>query len=46
PYLIAGWALVTAMGITVVLTLYDPFSGSVTVNFQPLLDAAERLHKP
>ena len=44
PYLIVGWALVTAMGITVVLSLYDPFAGSVQVNFQPLLDAAERIH--
>lgn len=43
PYLIAGWALVIAMGLTVVFALYDPFSGSVSITFDPLSDAARRI---
>ncbi len=43
PYLILGWALVAAVGISVVLSLYNPFDGTVSVDFQPLIDAAERI---
>lgn len=43
PYLIVGWALVIAMGLTVVIALYDPFSGSVAITFDPLSDAARRI---
>ncbi len=43
PYLILGWALVAAIGISVVLSLYNPFDGTVSVDFQPLIDAAERI---
>lgn len=43
PYLIVGWAVVIAMGLTVVIALYNPFEGSVAVTFDPLLDAAQRI---
>jgi hypothetical protein len=43
PYLIVGWAFVIAMGLTVVLGLYNPFDGSVAVTFQPMLDATSRI---
>jgi len=43
PYLIVGWALVIAMGLTVVIALYDPFSGSVSVTYDPITDAAQRI---
>lgn len=44
PYLIFGWALVAAIGISVVLSLYNPFIGTVSVDFQPLTDAAARIN--
>lgn len=43
PYLIAGWALVIAMGLAVVVAIYNPFAGSVQITFDPLLDAAQRI---
>lgn len=43
PRLIVGWALISALGLTVVLALNDPFGGGVSVTFQPLLDAASRI---
>ncbi len=43
PYLIVGWAVVIAMGVTVVMALYNPFDGSVAVTFDPLTDAAARV---
>ena len=43
PYLIVGWAVVIAMGLTVVMALYNPFDGSVAVTFDPLTDAAARI---
>ncbi len=43
PYLIIGWAMVAAIGISVVLSLYNPFAGTVSVDFQPLVDAASRV---
>lgn len=43
PYLILGWALVGGIGISVVLSLYNPFAGTVAVDFQPLVDAALRI---
>ncbi len=43
PYLILGWAIVAATGISVVLSLYNPFDGTVSVDFQPLADAAARI---
>lgn len=43
PYLIVGWALVSALGLAVVLALNDPFAGGVSVTFEPLLDAASRI---
>ncbi len=43
PYLIVGWALVIAMGLTVVIALYNPFAGSVSITFDPLMDAASRV---
>ncbi|MFN8126989.1 MAG: hypothetical protein U0R64_10840 [Candidatus Nanopelagicales bacterium] len=46
PFLLVGWALVSAMGISVVLSLYNPFAGDVTVNFQPLRDGVERILAP
>ena len=38
-----GWAVVIAMGLTVVMALYNPFDGSVSVTFDPLTDAAARV---
>ncbi len=43
PYLIVGWAFVIAMGLTVVIAIYNPFGGSVSITFDPLLDAAARI---
>lgn len=43
PYLILGWAIVAAMGVSVVLSLYNPFDGTVSVDFLPLTDAASRI---
>jgi len=43
PYLIVGWAFVIAMGLTVVIAIYNPFAGSVSITFDPLLDAASRI---
>jgi hypothetical protein len=43
PYLIVGWAFVIAMGLTVVIAIYNPFAGSVSITFDPLLDAAQRI---
>lgn len=43
PYLILGWAMVAAIGMSVVLSLYNPFDGTVAVDFQPLIDAADRI---
>lgn len=46
PFLLVGWALVSAMGISIVVSLYNPFAGDVTVNFQPLQDGVERILTP
>ncbi len=43
PYLIFGWALVAAVGVSVVLSLYNPFDGTVSVDFKALTDAAARI---
>ena len=46
PFLLVGWALVSAIGISVVLSLYNPFAGDVAVDLQPLDDAAQRIVEP
>jgi len=46
PFMLVGWALVSAMGVGVVLGLYNPFAGDVTVNFQPLQDGIQRILDP
>lgn len=46
PYLLVGWALVSAIGLSVVLSLYNPFAGGVSVDMQPLDDAAQRILLP
>ena len=46
PFLLVGWALVSAIGISVVLSLYNPFAGGVAVDMQPLDDAAQRILLP
>ena len=46
PFLLVGWALVSAIGISVVLSLYNPFAGGVSVDLQPLEDAATRIRIP
>ena len=46
PFLLVGWALVSAIGISVVLSLYNPFAGDVAVDLQPLEDAAQRITSP
>ncbi len=43
PYLIVGWAVVIAMGLTVVIALYNPFEGTVSVTFDPISDAVRRI---
>ncbi len=46
PFLLVGWALVSAIGISVVLIMYDPFSGDIAVDMQALDDAAHRILVP
>ena len=46
PFLLIGWALVSAIGISVVLIMYDPFSGDIAVDMQALDDAAHRILTP
>lgn len=46
PFLLIGWALVSAIGISVVLIMYAPFSGDIAVDMQALDDAAHRILTP
>lgn len=43
PYLMYGWAFVSAIALTVVLTLDVPFQGAVKVNMAPLAQLAETI---
>lgn len=43
PYLMYGWALVSAIALTLILTLDGPFRGAIKVNIQPLVRLSETL---
>lgn len=43
PYLMYGWALVSAIALTLVLTLDIPFRGAIKVNMEPLAQVSEGL---
>ncbi len=43
PYLMLGWALVSAIAMTLVLSLDVPFSGGIKVNMQPLIQVSDTL---
>lgn len=43
PYLMYGWAFVSAIALAVILTLDVPFRGAITVNLAPLSQLADTL---
>lgn len=43
PYLMFGWALVSAIALSLVLTLDGPFRGALTVNMGPLTEVSDAL---
>ena len=43
PYLMYGWALVSAIALTLIVTLDGPFRGAIKVNMQPLVRLSETL---
>jgi hypothetical protein len=43
PYLMYGWAFVSAIALTVVLTLDLPFQGAIKVNMAPMAQLAETI---
>jgi hypothetical protein len=43
PYLMFGWALVSAISVTLILTLDAPFRGAIAVNTQPLVQVSDSL---
>lgn len=43
PYLMYGWALVSAIALSLVLTLDGPFRGAITVNMGPLQEVSTAL---
>lgn len=43
PYLMFGWALVSAISVTLILTLDGPFRGDIAVNMNPLVQVSETL---
>jgi len=43
PYLMYGWAFVSAIAVTLIITLDVPFSGSIAVSLAPLTQVAESL---
>jgi len=43
PYLMYGWAFVSAIALTVILTLDVPFHGAIKVNLSPLARLADTL---
>lgn len=43
PYLMFGWAFVSAIALSLVLTLDVPFRGAIKVNMAPLVDVSNAL---
>lgn len=43
PYLMYGWALVSAIALTLILTLDGPFRGAIAVNMAPLAQLSDIL---
>jgi len=43
PYLMFGWALVSAISVTLILTLDGPFRGAIAVNLKPLVQVSDNL---
>ena len=43
PYLMYGWALVSAIALSVIFTLDVPFRGAINVNLAPLAQLADTL---
>lgn len=43
PYLMYGWALVSAIALALILTLDLPFRGGITVNMGPLVSVSDGL---
>jgi len=43
PYLMYGWAAVSAIALTLILTLDGPFRGSIAVNMNPLIQVSDSL---
>ena len=43
PYLMFGWALVSAIALTLILTLDIPFAGAIKVSLQPLVAVSDAL---
>ena len=43
PYLMYGWALVSAIALTLIFTLDGPFRGAVAVNMGPLAQLSDTL---
>lgn len=43
PYLMYGWAFVSAIALTLIISLDVPFRGPIKVNMQPLLSVSDAL---
>ena len=43
PYLMYGWAFVSAIAMSVIFTLDVPFHGAINVNLAPLAQLADTL---
>jgi len=43
PYLMYGWALVSAIALTLIITLDGPFRGAIKVSMDPLVQLSETL---
>ncbi len=43
PYLMYGWALVSAIALTLIITLDGPFRGAIAVNMSPLTQVSDTL---
>lgn len=43
PYLMYGWAFVSALGVTLIIALDVPFNGAIRVNLAPLVSVADAL---
>lgn len=43
PYLMYGWAFVSALGVTLIIALDVPFNGAIRVNLAPLVSVSDAL---